>query len=166
MGIDVLDYAEYCGIADRMIVTSEHMTMANMLPLEKLKYVYNSADVFFTPCASEGWSLTLHEAMACAIPSLAPNSSAMAEWAKGGVEYIDIIPDLPFVNVSMVNTVMDTPSLDSFILGAEKLYSDNEYRKNRGFQGHKIATASRFKWENIATQFESVFQTVLQRKGS
>jgi glycosyltransferase involved in cell wall biosynthesis len=66
----------------------------------------------------------------------------------------------------MVNTVMDTPSLDSFILGAEKLYNDNEYRKSLGFQGHKIATASRFKWENIATQFESVFQTVLQRKGS
>jgi glycosyltransferase involved in cell wall biosynthesis len=164
MGIDILDYAQYCGIDNRMIVTSHNMTLNSMLPADKLKFVYNSADVYFTPCTSEGWSLTLHEAMACAIPCIVPNSSAMAEWPKGAVEYIDIVPNLPTVNTGMVNTIMDTPSLDSFIEKAELLYNNPQYRKDLGFKGFKRATESRFKWSTIATQFEAIFDQLVKGK--
>jgi len=106
--------------------------------------------------------LPLHEAMACAVPSLVPKSSALAEWPNGGVEYIDIIPDLPTVNTGGVNTIMDTPSLDSFIEGAERLYQDAQYRKKLGFKGFKIATASKFKWENIAARFNEELNKALE----
>lgn len=133
-----------------------------MLPVEKLKLIYNSADVFWKPCASEGWGLTLHEAMACGIPSIVPRSSALAEWPKGAVEYVDVLEDMPFVNFNQVNTIMDTPSLDSFVEKAELLYNDAEYRKNLGYAAFKKATQTQFKWDVIAVQFEAVFNTVIK----
>jgi len=51
---DIEDLAQEFGIDDRLILTSRQMTMNSMLPTEKLKYVYNSADIFSTVCASEG----------------------------------------------------------------------------------------------------------------
>lgn len=54
MGYDMLDLAKYWGVDERFIITSRDMNMNTMLPLDKLKLVYNSADVFWKPCASEG----------------------------------------------------------------------------------------------------------------
>ena len=161
-GVDVEDLAQYWGIDDRLIVTSRHMTMNSMLPLDKLKLVYNSLDVFWKPCASEGWGLTLHEAMACGIPSIVPRSSALAEWPDNAVEYVEVIPDLPTVNPGMVNTIMDTPDLNSFITGMEKLYNDAEYRKALGKKGYKVATRKVFDWKEIAMKFHAVFETVIK----
>ena len=166
MGIDILDYADYCGIGDRMIVTSHEMGLHNMVPVERLKLIYNSADVFWKPCASEGWGLSLHEAMACAIPSIAPRSSALAEWPNGAIEYVEVMPNMPFVNTSMVNTIMDTPDMESFITAAEKLYNDKDYRKDLGFKGFKRATQARFKWEAIAVQFGAIFNTLLKERNT
>lgn len=164
LGIDILDYADYCGVGDRMIITNPNMTLNNMVPLEQLKVIYNMADVFWKPCASEGWGLSLHEAMACKLPALVPKSSALAEWPNGAVHYVDIIPDLPFVNFSQVNTIMDTPSLDSFIEGAEKLYNDPEYRKELGYKAFSRATQARFKWDVIATHFDAVFNQYAKKE--
>ena len=54
IGWDIEQLAAYFGIGDRLIVTSRNMTMNNMLSKERLKYIYTSSDVFFTPCAAEG----------------------------------------------------------------------------------------------------------------
>jgi D-inositol-3-phosphate glycosyltransferase len=160
-GIDVEDWAHYCGIDDRLIVTSRQMTMGSMLPREKLKLVYSSSDIFWKPCASEGWGLTLHEAMACGIPAVVPRSSALAEWPDGGVEYVDVIPDFPTVNPGMVNTVMDTPDLNSTIDAFDRLYFSAEYRKELGKKAYKLAIKSTFEWPNIAKRFDEVFERVL-----
>jgi D-inositol-3-phosphate glycosyltransferase len=161
IGIDILDYADYCGIGDRMIVTHKDMTMQTMLPEDKLKMVYNSLDVYVTPCASEGWGLTLMEAMACAVPSLAPYSSAPKEWASGGVEYYDVIPDMPFVNNGGVNTIMDTPDLNSYIEKMELLYNDEKYRAELGKKGYRLVTNKKFSWPAIADQFDGLFRSAI-----
>jgi len=160
-GIDIEDLMHHYGEDDRLIVTSRQMTMGSMLPREKLKLVYSSLDVFWKPCASEGWGLTLHEAMACGIASIVPRSSALAEWPNGAVQYVEIIPDLPNVNPGMVNTIMDTPELTSYITGMEQLYNDPVYRKELGKKAYKLATKSALEWPNIAKQFDAVFERVL-----
>lgn len=53
-GADLEDVASDLGIGDRLIITSRQMTMSSMLPADKLKIVYSSADVFWKPCANEG----------------------------------------------------------------------------------------------------------------
>ena len=53
-GVDVEDVADDNGVSDRLILTSRQMTMSSMLPADKLKIMYSSADVFWKPCANEG----------------------------------------------------------------------------------------------------------------
>lgn len=159
VGPDLLDLARHWNIEDRLILTHPDMNAQFMIPLEHLKHIYSSADVYFAPGASEGFGLTLAEAMSCGIPSLCANSSALSEWPKGAVEYIDIIPDLPFVNQNGVNTIMDTISLDSFIEKAELLYTDEKYRKDLGFKGYMHMQQDQFKWNKIAQQFNTVFNS-------
>jgi D-inositol-3-phosphate glycosyltransferase len=164
MGWDLLDLANVWGIEDRIILTSSDMTMHSLIDEQKLKYVYSVADVFTTPCASEGWCLPLHEAMACAVPCLVPNSSALAEWPKGGVDYIEVYEDLPNVNLNGVNTIMDTPRLDSFIEKMERIYNDEMHRKDLSKRGFEIATDKKFKWRNIANSFDNILNSILEEK--
>lgn len=163
IGWDLNDLMAYYGVDKHFMITSEHMTMANMLSRDRLKLVYNTADVFNTTCTSEGWGLTVMEAMACAIPCLIPNSSALAEWPNGGVEYIDVDTSIPFVNTGGVNTIMDTPKLESYIEKMELLYNNAAYRKDLGKKGWKLVTKDRFKWSTVAEQFDAVFNKALER---
>ena len=163
-GPDLLDLVRYYGIDKHFILTHPDMNHQNMVSLDHLRHIYNSADVFFKPTCSEGWGLTLSEAMACGVPSLCANSSALGEWPKGHVEYIDIIPNLPFVNQNSINTIMDTISLDSFIEKAEKLYNDKTLRKTLGYDGFLHMQKEQFQWKCIAGQFEHLFNQYTPRE--
>lgn len=162
LGWDLLDLAAHWKIDNRFIITSHNLSPDRMIPVEKLKYIYSSADVFVHPCASEGFGLPIAEAMACGTPCLLPYSSALAEWPKGGVEYYEVYDDVPYVNTGGVNTIMDTPKLSSFIEKMEKLYQEAQYRKELGNKGYKLVTASKYQWKNIASQFHEVFKTVIK----
>jgi glycosyltransferase involved in cell wall biosynthesis len=104
--------------------------------------------------------------MACGTPCLLPYSSALAEWPNGGVEYYDVYEDMPFVNTGGVNTIMDTPRLDSFIEKMEKLYTETQYRRDLGYKGYKLVTSSKYQWKEIANQFHDVFKKVLNERVS
>lgn len=162
IGWGLEDLAQYWGIDNRLIITSRDMTPANMLPVEKLKYVYASSDVFFTTCASEGWNLPLAEAMACKVPALVPRDSAMAEWPNDTVEYMELLEDYVNVNIQGVNTIMHVPSLASFIDRMEYLYHNPEYRKQKAMDGYLHITQPSFKWSTIAQQFHTLFIKAVQ----
>ena len=164
VGPDLEDVADYCGVGDRFIITSRNMTMNNMLPIEKLKVVYNSGDVYFSSSSNEGWGLCVHEAMACGLPCIIPQYSALAEWPNGGVEYISVDPK-PEFNTAQVNTIFRQFNLESFIEKSEKLYNDAAYRKELGKKAYRLATKSEFEWKNIANEFHAVFQKVIKQNG-
>lgn len=98
--------------------------------------------------------------MACAVPCIVPRASALAEWPKDGVAYMDLLQGYPNVNPGGVNTVMDTPKIESFIDQMDHIYTDEAYRKELGVKGYKVATKSKFNWKNIADQFHAVFEKV------
>lgn len=52
---------------------------AQPAPTDVLNQIYNCADIFLTTHLGEGWGLTVTEAMACGIPVVAPNNTAMPE---------------------------------------------------------------------------------------
>ena len=58
-------------------------TVGRIADHRELVPVYNAADVFILPSSSEGFSLTLIEAMSCGTPVITVNRAALGEFAKG-----------------------------------------------------------------------------------
>lgn len=163
VGIDIEDCAAYYNIDNRLILTARNMEISNSIPIDRLKYVYNSADLYFHVCPIEGWGLPLLEAMACRVPALVPNYSALSEWPRGGVEYVDIDRDYPTFNTFQVNTIhYYYPKIDEVIEKLELLYQNSEYRQELAQRGYKLATAKKFNWSVIAQQFVSIMKDVIK----
>lgn len=127
-----------------------------------MRVVYSLADVHFITPMGEGWSLTAMESMACRVPQLIPNHSALAEWPKDAVEYIDVSP-IPFFNTKGLNTHGAVPDMESAIAGLQKLYSDKTYREALAIKGYERVMQPQYEWKNIAREFEKVFNSIQQR---
>jgi glycosyltransferase involved in cell wall biosynthesis len=95
--------------------------------------------------------------MACGIPNIVPEYSALGEWPRGGVHYTQI-SRIPDYTTKGLNTRGGIPDIDSTIQALELLYNNEQYRKELGQKGYLIATQAQFDWKNIAAQFETVFR--------
>ncbi len=77
-GVPFRQVAERCGVADSVFQTDgvvrEH---------RELVEVYNAASVYVMPSLSEGFSLTLAEALSCGTPVVTVNCAALGEVAHG-----------------------------------------------------------------------------------
>jgi glycosyltransferase involved in cell wall biosynthesis len=151
-GIDILQWAEYLGIDNRMAISSPNIRPDRGLTKEQLNLVYNSADVFFTTTAAEGWCLPVAEAMAVGCPVIIPSHSALAEWPNGNAEYMSCYP-FPTLTDRGLNTVHHVTYMESAIHSLNKLYVDAQYRKNLGDAGEKHMKSPKFNWEAIANTF-------------
>ena len=97
--------------------------------------------------------------MACKIPTLVPDYSALSEWAKGGVEYININRRAPWHNPNMLNTTHFFYDVDHAIDRLEFLYSNPEYRADLAERGYKVATKKEFQWKAISKQFDTLIRS-------
>lgn len=70
--------AEQFGIADRVVQTDGVFAHHH-----ELVPIYNAADLYVLPSSSEGFSLTLAEAMSCGVPVVTVNVAALGEVAHG-----------------------------------------------------------------------------------
>lgn len=164
VGWNIGQLAYYYGVGDRLILTAENLNPAIGIPIEKLKFIYNSADVYFHASAVGGWELTLHEAMACKIPSIVPEYSALSEWPRGGVHYIPVNRRAPWHNTGMLNTTHFFYDVDAAVDALEVLYQNKKYRGDLAQRGFEIATKEEFRWDKIAKRFETIFKDVLTPK--
>lgn len=156
VGYDIVQLCEYYGIKDRLILTSPHLTPESLLPVEHLNMVYNAADVFLTTTMAEGWSLTVMEALATKLPAIVPEHSALAEWARGGVEYVPA-PEI-YVSPGGLNTIHYVPDREATIAALHKLYTDAGKRKALGEAGLQLVQQDKYRWENIAREFARYIQ--------
>lgn len=156
-GYDIVDLARRFDILDRLMKPPDDFHPATGMSEENMHLMYNIADIHMSMSVAEGWSLSVHESMASRVANLVPCHSALAEWPKGGVEYIkpsNIIQTSP----QLVNTIGKIPDIESTIEGLEKLYSDAQYRASIADAGYKIA--KQYKWNEIADKFHTVFDTL------
>jgi D-inositol-3-phosphate glycosyltransferase len=150
---------EYYGIGERLIITSPKMTTAVGVPRDILNCIYNSFDVQVSTTLGEGWGLTQMEGMACKIPQIVPRWSALAEWANGGVRYVECTSEAASMNG--LNTIGGIADRHEFIAALEELYLDPHSRKSIGEAGYAIVTKPEFQWSSVAQQFDAIIKQTM-----
>jgi glycosyltransferase involved in cell wall biosynthesis len=160
-GIDIMQWAEYLGIQDRLAISSPNLRPDLGISPQQLNMVYNSADVFFTTTAAEGWCLPVAEAMSVGVPAILPRHTALAEWPEGNAEYMEVYP-FPQLTDRGLNTIHYVTEKESAIAALHKLYTDHEYRKNLGERSLQHMQQDKFKWDVIGNQFLEIINGVLK----
>lgn len=160
-GYDLKQLTEYYGLQGRVISADEKMTVWSGLLEENMYLLYSSLDAHISTAMGEGWSLCATESMACGVPNMGGRWSALAEWADGAMHFVECTDT--FVNPGNINTVGGIVNEDQFVEGLQKLYSDEAYRKHLIEKGFECVNEPKYRWANIAAQFDAVFRDVLGR---
>lgn len=157
VGWDIVGMAEYYGIQDRLILTSLELTASTGLVVDKLRYVYSSFDIQISTTMGEGWGLTTMEGMACGVPQIVPEWSALAEWPRGAVRLVPCTMRL--MHTGGINTVGGIVDRDMFLRALDELYYQEHIRRQLREAGLALVQQPVFRWKNIAQRFHSLFLT-------
>lgn len=160
IGWDLDQLARYLGLRKRLIFSNAAAVSSMQgVPEKAMPLIYNALDFQITTTLGEGWGLTTHEGMACGVPQLMPEWSALSEWPRGGVRYAPVTSFL--AADSQVTTVGGIADAGAFIREMDVLYQNAKLREDVGEAGRVIATSPRFNWDNIAQQFDAVLSAQL-----
>lgn len=156
-GIDIIQWADYLGIKNRLAISRPDLTPSNGLTDEQMNMVYNSADVFFTTTAAEGWGLPIAEAMSVGVPCVLPAHSALTEWPEGNSVLVDCYP-FPHLTDRGLNTIHHLIDVDKAVQSLQYLYANEQDRLALGEASYKHMRNDKFNWETIAKQFMEIFK--------
>ena len=160
-GWDLRRVAAFHGIADRLLLTGCDDIRSLQSP-QQLQRIYCSLDVQISTTLGEGWGLTTMEGMACGIPQIVPDSSALAEWAVPAVK----IPCSRLLMNPEINTAGALVDHAPFVAALQSLYTDKALRARLSAQGMEHVRRDDFDWHNIAQQFHSVLAPVVRKKSA
>lgn len=158
-GWDLTRVASFHGVADRLILTGSD-DIRDLQDARHLRLIYNSLDVQVSTTLGEGWGLTTMEGMACGIPQIVPDSSALAEWAAPAVK----IPCSRLLMNPEINTIGALVDHGPFVDALQSLYRNAELRARLAEQGVAHARRTGFRWENVAARFSALLASALRKK--
>jgi glycosyltransferase involved in cell wall biosynthesis len=105
--------------------------------------IYNAADILVAPSFHEGFGITLLEAMACGIPVITSNVSAMPE----------VVGD--------AGILVEPTDYQAIADAVCRLQNDLVYKQNLIDKG--LARAKQFTWEATAEQIAQVYERVINK---
>jgi len=157
-GWDLRRVADYYGVADRLIFTGAE-DIRDLQDVSRLKYIYSSLDVQMTTTLGEGWGLTTMEGMACGIPQIVPDSSALGEWAVPAVK----IPCSRTLIHPEINTLGSLVDEAPFVAALQALYQSKAARRRLAQQGLAHVRGDAFRWETVAGQFQALLAAISRK---
>jgi glycosyltransferase involved in cell wall biosynthesis len=116
--------------------------------IEDLNCLYNAADLFITTSRGEGFGLTIAEAMACRVPVIAQNISAIPEVVGPGGQLIDPQREIT-VPSGQDQWLAD---IGAFSEAIEHAYLSAGWRRDKGRAAHDHIVGS-FSWDYAAERF-------------
>lgn len=148
-GFDCMQIAKYYGIGNRLIQIEPpiwHGVSEKFLVAE-----YNSFDVALTTTQGEGWGLTVMEAMACAVPVIVPDWSALGEWPG------DSVVKIPCTSMAGApygtSAIGGVPDKELTVLALDKLYRNFDFRSHYAQAGLEHISKDEFRWETVGEAF-------------
>lgn len=133
--IPLNELAKQLDVSDSVVYMEGKFTHHSELAL-----IYNAADLYIMPSSSEGFSLTLAEAMSCGLPVITSNSSALGEVANGYALTLDELTE------------------DTLAEAMSKVLNDSEL--NKKLRINSLERAKSLRWEHTARKTLSILQTV------
>jgi glycosyltransferase involved in cell wall biosynthesis len=140
-------YEHYCKISSdplplvlvdyKQQALNKNIIYPGYVPAAEMPLLYNAASVFLYPSLRESFGMPILEAMACGIPVITSNTSAIPEVAGDAAIFID--PS---------NYVEIAEKLQQLILSAELINS---------LQQKGLTRASHFNWESSAKQLLAIY---------
>ena len=112
-----------------------------------LNCLYNAADLFVSTSRGEGFGLTIAEAMACGVPVIAQNVSAIPEVVGPGGTLID--PQREITVPSGQDQWLC--NIEAFSEAIEAAYLSRAWRRETGLAAHQHI--SQFSWDYAADRF-------------
>jgi glycosyltransferase involved in cell wall biosynthesis len=141
----------------RIIMTTRSAHPPNV-SVEMLNTIYNAADVGINTCKGEGHGLVNHEHAACGIAQIVPDHTSCKEIFDGAGKLIRS----DFTDVDMnFNREMPVPSAAHLAEILAELYEDRQELKRVGEACYARATSPMYQWDNIAKQFNEIFEAAL-----
>lgn len=182
--VDVESLARYYKISNNVIlaegVVGKGTTEAEM------PYVYSSLDLFLVLSQAEGWCLPALEAMACGVPVIAGDHSAIGDWARDAAVLVPCSSSI--VNAPMnksMHTVGMVPDKDAVVIEIDRMYQSWKMRgrmipgRVRGvmvpdpesvwYREHRdkgIELADQLPWSNMGWAFDQLLQELYRARFS
>lgn len=148
-GIDVKQLMKYYGLYKRLALLEPPVWYG--VPEHEMRDTYNCFDVFVSTTQGEGFGLTALEAMACGVPCILPDWSALGDWAKDSAQLIPCTSTLigpPFVNI--LGGIADERL---FVEALHSTYVNVQQRKENSICAFACARQPQFRWEAIGNAF-------------
>ncbi len=161
-GCELRETADFYGVGNRLILADPEAVRPDkgideaLMPL-----MYSALDVQVSTTAGEGWSLTVHEGMACGVPQIAPQYAALGEWAAGAAW---LVPCTSYQLHPGCNTLGGIPDKQEFIKALDLFYRRPDLREAYAQKALARAKEPRFQWSAVAAQFDQIFRGLVERK--
>lgn len=156
LGYDCQQLIHYFGIKGRMLLATPEIGFG--LTEEMLVKTYQLFDLQVSTTQGEGWGLTTAEGMACGIPQLVPDWSALGDWARGAVELVGCSEIA--VTPNHINVVGGVPDRGDFINKLDRIYRDADHRDDLIRRGLERVTEPMFRWDVISNEYDRVLTEV------
>lgn len=156
--IDLIKLAEEYGISDKVIFKNDFMTTK-----ELSEKIYGRSDVYMTTTVSEGFGLSIAEAMSCGVSVIAPNHTVIPEITnEGRGAYLVECDDKSWD--TLLNCWYVYPKTNDFISKLEIMYiswkTNKEFLNNTSVLG--IARANNIcNYEQIMTNWRAAVEHTL-----
>jgi len=162
MGINIYRLCERVGLeVGKDVIVPKNFSENKGCTLEELNKIYNSFDCFITTTTSEGWGLTVTEAMATKCLVICPKHTSLTEITNNGENTLNFMfsQQAVFVNdfekIRFTTNPLEVKTLCEVAYGLKndepelqemvKVKIENAYNKVSGM-----------KWESIAKQFKVI----------
>jgi glycosyltransferase involved in cell wall biosynthesis len=156
-GCDIRQLVRYYGIRDRVILAEPGA--GHGVPEAQLARTYNMFDVMLTTTQGEGFGLPTLEGMACGIPQIVPNWSALGDWP--GEAVIAVPCTSTGITPGGINVIGGIADRVATIESLDLLYRQKPVREVLRGAGLALAAEPRFHWSNIGQEFDRVLTKVL-----
>ncbi len=157
---------QYYGLKDRLIIVEPKIGGGHeefWMPL-----VYSCFDVQVSTTQGEGWGLTTLEGMACGIPQIVPDWSALGEWCPGAAMMIPC--STTATTPGGINIIGGIPDENEFIIALDALYVSRHWSDNQFGWGHlrqrglALAARPEYRWPGIGQRFTEVLDSILEKR--
>lgn len=120
---------------------------------------YNCFDLNVSTTQGEGFGLTTLESMACGVPQILPDWSALGDWAKGAA----LMVPCPTTHIGppYVNVIGGVPDEAKFIDALDLMYRNPSTRAEHALAALGRAAEPRFAWPAVGAAYLDILNSLL-----